>query len=121
MNFLSEAQVVRHLTPSLALSSQRHAFLSPSETPERSILSGLTKGPSLFKPSAVRLPFGVAVGVKVVSVRPENAGRGEPTVPATVMMLDDETGAVVSVIGEREREDDWGEGLGGGELESLPT
>ncbi len=38
-------------------------------------------------------------GVKLVSVFPENRGRGLPTVTAIVIVLDSETGLVRGVLG----------------------
>lgn len=39
-----------------------------------------------------------ALGIKLVSVRPSNAGRGLPTVPAVVMLLDEPTGLPVALM-----------------------
>jgi ornithine cyclodeaminase len=96
MNVVTDETVSRVLGPALAMESQRHAFLSPNETPVRNVLSSLPMGATLFKPSAVQLPFGLALGLKIVSVRPDNANRDPPlpTVPATIMMVDNETGVV---------------------------
>lgn len=37
-------------------------------------------------------------GIKIVSVFPENAAKGLPVVPATVVLLDDETGMVCAIL-----------------------
>lgn len=39
-----------------------------------------------------------ALGVKIVSVYPDNINRGIPSVPSTMVLLDDETGQVVALI-----------------------
>ena len=56
---------------------------------------------TLFKPAAY---YGseedeILMGIKVVSVRAKNSIRGKPTTPATITMLDAETGEVTAVIG----------------------
>ena len=61
---------------------------------------------SLFKPAAY-YPLGggdddedgIIMGMKVVSVRANNPSKGKPTVPATVVMLDSESGEVSAIMG----------------------
>jgi len=54
------------------------------------------KGQNLFMPAYVE---GLdSTGVKIVSVFPGNASRGKPVVPATMVLLDGETGEVCSLI-----------------------
>ncbi len=56
----------------------------------------LGQGESLFMPAHIK---GLnATGIKIVSVFPENAKKGKPVVPATMVLLDDETGEVVAII-----------------------
>ena len=43
-------------------------------------------------------PGASALGVKIVSVYPDNPKRGLPSVPATMVLMDDSTGAVCSVM-----------------------
>ncbi|GMH74149.1 hypothetical protein TrLO_g4797 [Triparma laevis f. longispina] len=96
---ITDAQVSQTLTPALAIESQKAAFTLPSEVPSRIILHQLVTDSTLFKPAAITTPSGnVHVGMKVVSVRPANAEIGLPTVPGTILMLDDTTGIVNSII-----------------------
>ena len=68
---------------------------------------------SLFKPAAYYPPHpssssldqspqdtndGIIIGMKVVSVRANNPSIGKPTVPATVMLLNPETGEVSAIM-----------------------
>ena len=43
-------------------------------------------------------PGASALGVKIVSVYPDNPKRGLPSVPATMVLMDDSTGAVSSLM-----------------------
>lgn len=59
-----------------------------------------TGGQSLYMPAHVigyEAPGG-ATGVKIVSVYPGNAAKGLPVVPATMVLIDDETGMVEAII-----------------------
>lgn len=96
---ITDAKISQILTPALAIESQKAAFTLPSEVPSRIILHQLVTDSTLFKPAAITTPSGkVHVGMKVVSVRPANAEIGLPTVPGTILMLDDTTGIVNSII-----------------------
>jgi len=53
-------------------------------------------GQSLFMPAYV--PELDSIGVKIVSIFPENAKRGMPSVQAQVLLLDGETGAVCCIL-----------------------
>ncbi len=56
----------------------------------------LGSGQTLFMPAHIK---GLnATGIKIVSVFPENATKGKPVVPATMILLDDETGEVIAII-----------------------
>ena len=46
-------------------------------------------------------PGASALGVKIVSVYPDNPKRGLPSVPATMVLMDDSTGAVSSLMGQQ--------------------
>ena len=77
----------------------REAFLAHHRGGEevivpRRIVMRRGNGSTLFKPAAV----GSSIGLKVVSVRPSNAERGLPTVPAVMVLLDDTTGAARMTI-----------------------
>jgi ornithine cyclodeaminase len=93
---ISRAQVKRCLSMKDAIALQRHAFLSLDSTttviPTRLLLS-TPEGITLFKPAFVNedsLP--PVLGCKIVSVRPQNAVAGLPTVPGNLVLLDAETG-----------------------------
>ncbi|KAL6076884.1 Ornithine cyclodeaminase [Balamuthia mandrillaris] len=45
-----------------------------------------------------RLAKTAGLGLKIVSVRPKNAERGQPTVPATVLLLDEATGLPAAIM-----------------------
>jgi len=49
-----------------------------------------------FKPAYVE---GNGVGLKIVSVFPDNIKKGLPTIPATIVLLDEETGITKALIG----------------------
>ena len=101
LRIVEEKKVSEHLTPSRAIASQLAAFTWSREVPDRIILTELLSGPSLFKPCALRAPDGrTIVGAKIVSVRPSNAALTPPlpTVPATILLLDDATGALTTLI-----------------------
>ena len=76
-----------------------------SDSPKRIILS-TGNGPTLFKPSSVVIPpttneegsSTTALACKIVSVRPENDKSNLPTVPATVVVIDDITGMVSCIM-----------------------
>jgi ornithine cyclodeaminase len=51
-------------------------------------------GFTLFKPAT----FGNSLGVKCISIRPRNADKGLPTVPATILTIDESSGFVSSMI-----------------------
>lgn len=61
------------------------------ETPERAATS-------FFMPARLAGPGPGALGLKVVSVFPQNAGRGEPSIYALVTVLDPETGRPLAVL-----------------------
>lgn len=101
MLLLSESDVVRCLTMPLALQATAHAFYSIThgtcETPTRLILAVPEPGNkqpndrfTLFKPCMTSS----ALGLKVVSVRPNNAASNKPTVPATIQLIDRTTGLI---------------------------
>lgn len=54
-------------------------------------------GQSLYMPAAVEGDIN-AVGVKVVSVYPDNIDRGLPSVPASMVVVDAETGVVSAIM-----------------------
>ena len=66
-----------------------------ASVPDRIVLPVLKyNGFTLFKPAT----FGSKLGDKCISIRPRNAETGMPTVPATILTIDEETGMVKSMI-----------------------
>ncbi len=84
-----------------AIEADKRAFVLHSErrtqVPLRSTLDvGKGKGQCLFMPAYAE---GVEqAGVKIVSVFPGNAQKGKPVVPATMILLDGETGEVDALL-----------------------
>lgn len=66
-----------------------------SEVPLR-INFDMHKGQSLFMPAHIK--GSDVVGVKIVSVFPDNPKLGKPSVPAQVLMLDPQTGEVCAML-----------------------
>ena len=104
MLILSDDDVRRALTMEEAITVNEQAFEAlasgTAQCPPRQLLRG-SHGPSLFKPAL--LPGGEAgdaeaLGLKVVSVRPGNADRGLPTVPATMVTFDAVTGTPTALL-----------------------
>ena len=98
MRILNASDVRRSLSMADAIAVNQAAFLAlhrnTARVPSRIILPVPEHdGASLFKPATTPAAGGAtAMGLKVVSVRPANAQRGLPTVPATVMLFDHATG-----------------------------
>eukprot|EP00047_Mylnosiga_fluctuans_P013593 m.32327 g.32327 ORF g.32327 m.32327 type:complete len:343 (+) comp4983_c0_seq1:17-1045(+) len=99
---LSDGDVRRALPVQAAIDCNRRAFLHSADyvVPQRIILSlPIHAGATLFKPCWEQRPDGGgALGIKLVSVRPQNAAHGMPTVPASVVLLDEATGATVAIM-----------------------
>jgi ornithine cyclodeaminase len=120
MRILSEADVKRCLPISVAIAANRKALSSllmnqdggasvPTRIgiPYHSKESSSTTAPadwSLFKPAAYYPPpqsntdDEILMGVKVVSPRANNAKKNKPTCPATIMLLNAETGETSAVV-----------------------
>ena len=104
MLILTESQVQACLPIALAIDASAHAFYTAahatSNTPTRLILTLPPTAPSttpthtLFKPCLTP----AALGIKLVSVRPNNATSSLPTVPASVLLVDKERGQVVACL-----------------------
>ncbi len=77
--------------------AQQTAFVSLHRAdvivPTRLILP-VKWGPTLFKPAA----WQDYLAIKVVSVRPGNAVLGLPTVPATILLFQAETGVMLATL-----------------------
>lgn len=103
MRLLSADDVRRAAPMVAAIDAVEAAFVSLSagyaevplrahiETPERSATS-------FFMPARLAGPGGAALGLKVVSVFPQNIGRGEPSIYALVTLLDPATGRPAAVL-----------------------
>jgi len=84
-----------------AIDANKNAFIRQSRneciSPLRTKFDiELGKGESLFMPAHIK---GLnATGIKIVSVFPENGKIGKPVVPATMVLLDDQTGEVIAII-----------------------
>jgi ornithine cyclodeaminase/alanine dehydrogenase-like protein (mu-crystallin family) len=98
--FLSAADVDRALSMQAAIAAVREAFIDLSrgeaEVPLRTPLALAGDGTALFMP--VHLPRQNQVGVKVVTVIPENRERDLPTIQALVAVFDAETGSPLAVM-----------------------
>jgi ornithine cyclodeaminase len=104
---LSDRDVRALLTASEARAVQRAAFAASAQrgrvdAPARTIIDAPQHdGCTLFKPAYIaRDNGGAELGIKVVAVRPHNAARTPAlaTIPATVLVLDDCTGAVTGIV-----------------------
>ena len=96
---LSAADIRRALTARDAVDAMRAAFGELSggtaTVPVRSHLES-ARGPMLVMPAV--LGRHEALGVKVVSVFPDNPARGEPAVQGAVLLLDAETGRARALL-----------------------
>ena len=83
-----------------AIEADKEAFRVHSRSETRVPLRGVVDvpgGQSLFMPAFVGGDMG-RCGVKIISVIPGNAARGKPVVPATMVLLDRETGEVEALL-----------------------
>lgn len=98
---LNASEVKRLLPMKQAIESNKEAFLlhaaGETEVPVRPGFSIEDRGSVLFMPAYVKGMI-ERVGIKIVSVFPENRSRGIPVVPAQVLLMDSETGEVCALI-----------------------
>jgi len=98
--FLSAADVDRALSMQAAIAAVREAFIDLSsgeaEVPVRTQIALAGDGSALFMP--VHLPRQKQLGVKVVTVIPDNRERDLPTIQALVAIFDSETGRPMAVM-----------------------
>ena len=98
--FLSAADVDRALSMTTAITAVREAFIDLSrgdaDVPLRTQMALAGDGTALFMP--VHLPRLKRLGVKVVTVVPDNRGRDLPTIQALVAVFDAETGRPQAVM-----------------------
>ena len=101
MIYLSSNDIKRVFTMRDAIDANKNAFIRQSK---KECISPLRtkfdvergQGEALFMPAHIK---GLdATGIKIVSVFPNNANKGKPVVPATMVLLDDETGEVTAII-----------------------
>ncbi|KYQ93512.1 hypothetical protein DLAC_06210 [Tieghemostelium lacteum] len=99
MLILTEKDVESLVTFQEIIDINEQVFIKQSKKevncPNRIIIGLKDKGNSYFKPALVD---DMAVGLKVVSSVPSNQDRGLPNTPATVMLLDPESGVVQCLI-----------------------
>lgn len=103
MRVLSADDVRRAVPMAAAIDAVEGAFVALSsgqadvplrahiETPER-------QATSFFMPARLGGPGGAGLGLKVVSVFPQNVARGEPSIYALVAVLDPESGRPLAVL-----------------------
>ena len=98
--FLSAADVDKALSMQAAITAVREAFVDLSsgeaDVPLRTPIALPQDGRALFMP--VHLPRTKRIGLKVVSVIPQNRERGIPTILALVAVFDAETGRPLAVM-----------------------
>ena len=98
--FLSAADVDRALSMSKAIAAVREAFIDLSkgeaDVPLRTPITLARDGAALFMP--VHLPRQKQLGVKVVTVIPDNRERDLPTIQALVAVFDSGNGSPLAVM-----------------------
>ena len=98
--FLSATDVDRALSMQAAIAAVRQAFIDLSsgeaDVPLRTPIALPNDGTALFMP--VHLPRQRQLGLKVVTVVPDNLGRNLPTIHALVAVFDAETGRAKAVM-----------------------
>jgi ornithine cyclodeaminase len=101
MLLLSREDILRVFTMRDAIEADKTAFRIHSEGKDKVSLRTNLEGPGgkgqyLFMPAyAGEID---RAGIKIVSVFPGNAAKGKPLVPATVVLLDNETGEVCALL-----------------------
>lgn len=112
VTYLTEAQVGRLLSPQALLTAMRSALIALSEgqviQPLRLVMpfesaagstlpgqTGITEHGLLFAKPA---QLGSALATKLITLVPQNAERGLPTLLATIILMDPQTGAAQAVI-----------------------
>lgn len=97
---LSDDDVRQAITSREAIKVVSEAFAQlhtkEAQVPLRAVISAGEGGANFFMPA--RLSKTGALGLKIASVRPTNASRGLPTVPAVVMLLDEATGLPITLM-----------------------
>lgn len=100
IRILSRSDVIQALPMRDAIEGMKVAYgaLSANQVdmPLRARVAGKNEGISLFMPA--RIQTGGEMGVKVVSVFPQNPAKGLPTIHASVLVLDSDTGQVLAMM-----------------------
>ncbi len=100
IRFLSRSDVIRALPMADAIEGMKRAYGALSakavEMPLRSRVQGKNDGVSLFMPA--HLQNSGEMGVKIVSVFPQNLAQGLPTIHAVVLVLHAGTGQVLAML-----------------------
>jgi ornithine cyclodeaminase len=101
MLLINAEQVRELLTMKEAIEADKDAFLLHSagdtEIPVRANFELAGRGSALVMPAYVKGDVEL-VGVKIISVFPGNPAKGLPAVPAQILLIDSETGAVRVMI-----------------------
>ncbi|MBM4441526.1 MAG: ornithine cyclodeaminase family protein [Candidatus Rokubacteria bacterium] len=87
----------RALIEALAAAFAAHAA-GRTRVPARTVMPVTDDGTLLVMPAAAATAEGPALGTKLVSVYTGNGGRGLPTIHATYILLDGETGAPLALL-----------------------
>ena len=98
---ITDQDVQNLLTMKEAIQINKEAFASlyqgTANVPPRNIVSiQQHNGATLFKPCYIKSSS--ALGLKVVSTRPNNSEQNLPTVPATITMFDEKTGLLDAIL-----------------------
>ena len=99
---LSQADVQRCLDMPVAIEAMRAAFLSlhagHARMPPRASIELPAHNLALLMPSLLQAPTRTSMSLKLVTVVPTNPQRGLPTIAATILLLDAETGQTLSIM-----------------------
>ncbi len=100
MLYIDEADIRKIFTMRDAIESDREAFILQSQgfadAPVRTNFNVEGRGITSLMPGYVsKFP---RVGIKIVSTYPQNAAKGLPAVPATVLLCDADTGELCAVL-----------------------
>ena len=103
MTILRAADIARALPMSKAIEAMRTAFAAHAEgrvqAPPRAVLhTGAVRGATLVMPGALESETSALLAVKVVSVFPQNAEHGLPSIHATVLASDPATGVPQALL-----------------------
>lgn len=102
MLFISKEEMIEHYTMKEAIEADKKALAAYSSgkatVPLRTNLAiPEANGQSLYMPAYVQ-GSQPSLGIKIVSVYPENSKKNLPSVPATMVVLNPETGVVEAIL-----------------------